>query len=172
MHAQCWEHTRRGFFEAQTVEPEAAAQALNFIGQLYEIEEQIRQKKLAGVQKRDERQTQAKPIAERFFAWIDERFEAQGLLPSNPLTKALAYARERRGGLEVYLSDPEVPIDTNHLERALRAIPMGRRNWLFCWTEVGARHVGILQSLIVTCRLHQIDPYDYLVGPANCLEPA
>ncbi|ACV36434.1 transposase [Candidatus Accumulibacter phosphatis] len=121
------------------------------------------QKKLAGVQKRDERQTQAKPIVERFFAWVDERFEAQGLLPSNPLTKALAYARERRGGLEVYLSDPEVPIDTNHLERALRAIPMGRRNWLFCWTELGARHVGILQSLIVTCRLHDINPYDYLV---------
>ena len=81
MHAQCWAHTRRGCFEAQTVEPEAAAQALNFIAQLYEIEEPIRQKKLAGVHKRDERQTQAKPIAACFFAWIDERFEAQGLLP-------------------------------------------------------------------------------------------
>ena len=79
------------------------------------------------------------------------------------MTKALAYARERRFGLEVYLTDPDVPIDTNHLERALRAIPMGRKNWLFCWTELGAKHVGIMQSLIVTCRLHQIDPYDYLV---------
>ena len=38
-----------------------------------------------------------------------------------------------------------------------------RKNWMFCWTELGARHVGIMQSLIVTCRLHQIDPYDYLV---------
>ncbi|MGH9206322.1 MAG: transposase domain-containing protein, partial [Acidimicrobiales bacterium] len=66
-------------------------------------------------------------------------------------------------GLEVFLTDPDVPIDTNHLERALRAVPMGRRNWLFCWTELGARHVGIVQSLIVTCRLHAIDPYDYLV---------
>ena len=85
------------------------------------------------------------------------------MLPSNPMTRALAYARERRFGLEVYLTDPEVPIDTNHLERALRAIPMGRKNWLFCWTELGAKHVGIMQSLIVTCRLHQVDPYDYLV---------
>ena len=50
---------------------------------------------------------------------------------------------------------------TNHLERALRAIPMGRKNWLFCWTELGAKQVGILQSLIVTCRLHGIDPYTY-----------
>lgn len=75
----------------------------------------------------------------------------------------MAYARERRLGLEVYLTDPDVPIDTNHLERALRAIPMGRKNWMFCWTELGAKHVGIMNSLIVTCRLHQVDPYDYLV---------
>lgn len=40
---------------------------------------------------------------------------------------------------------------------------MRRRNWLFCWTELGARHVGILQSLIVTCRLPDINPYDDLV---------
>ena len=42
-------------------------------------------------------------------------------------------------------------------------IALGRRNWLFCWTEVGAKYVGILQSLIVSCRLHDIDPNTYLV---------
>jgi transposase len=52
---------------------------------------------------------------------------------------------------------------TNHLERSLRGIALGRRNWLHCWTEVGARHVGIVQSLIITCRLHGIDPYTYFV---------
>jgi Asp-tRNA(Asn)/Glu-tRNA(Gln) amidotransferase A subunit family amidase len=45
----------------------------------------------------------------------------------------------------------------------LRVIPMGRRNWLFNWTEVGAQQVGVIQSLLVTCRLHSIDPYTYLV---------
>jgi len=54
-------------------------------------------------------------------------------------------------------------MDTNHLERALRVIPMGRRNWLFTWTELGAKHVGIIQSLLTTCRLHEISAYDYLV---------
>ena len=54
-------------------------------------------------------------------------------------------------------------IDTNHLERALRVIPMGRKNYLFCWTELGAEHLGMLQSLMVTCRLHGINPYTYLV---------
>src|SRR4029453_1949139 len=81
----------------------------------------------------------------------------------NPLSKGLAYVRERRAALEVFLTDPDVPMDTNHLERTLRAIPMGKKNWLFCWTEVGAQHAGIVQSLIVTCRLHGIDPYTYLV---------
>ena len=65
--------------------------------------------------------------------------------------------------MSVYLSDPEVPVDTNHLERALRPIPMGRKNWLFCWTEVGAEYVGKIQSLLVTCRLHGINPYTYFV---------
>src|SRR5690606_41950389 len=65
--------------------------------------------------------------------------------------------------LEVFLTYPNVPHDTSRSERALRAIPMGRKNWNFCWTELGAKHVGIVQSLIVTCRLHEIDPYTYLV---------
>ena len=161
-HAQCWAHTRRKLFEAQDAEP-AAARGLDFIAGLYAVEERIRAQKLSAARKLDYRLMHAKPIVEQFFAWINQQFEAQGLLPRNPLTKALAYARERRFGLEVYLTDPDVPIDTNHLERALRAIPMGRKNWMFCWTELGAKHVGIMQSLIVTCRLHQIDPYDYLV---------
>jgi hypothetical protein len=63
---------------------------------------------------------------DKFFDWVDHQFEQQGLLPSNPLTKALAYVRERRAGLEVFLSDPDVPMDTNHVERALRPIPLGR----------------------------------------------
>lgn len=162
-HAQCWAHTRRAFFEAQGAEPQAAARALDMIGGLYAVEKRIGEQKLSATKKLDYRLTHAKPIVEQFFAWINQQFEAQGLLPSNPLTRALAYARDRRCGLEIYLTDPDVPIDTNHLERALRAIPMGRKNWLFSWTELGAKHVGIIQSLIVTCRLHQIDPYDYLV---------
>ena len=162
-HAQCWAHTRREFFEAQAAEPEGAGAALAQIGALYAVEAQIRERQLTGEGKRLHRLTHSKPQVEVFFDWIERQFQRQGLWPSNPFTKALAYARERRRGLEVFLTDPDVPIDTNHLERALRAIPMGRKNWNFCWTELGARHVGIVQSLIVTCRLHGIDPYTYLV---------
>jgi hypothetical protein len=162
-HAQCWAHSRRAFFEAQALDPDAVREALEQIQVLYEIEEDIRQRKLSDQSKRLHRMTFSKPKVDAFFEWVDRQFERQGLLPSSPFTQALNYVRERRLGLEVFLSDPDVAIDTNHLERALRVIPMGRRNWLFTWTELGAEHVGIVQSLMVTCRLHEIDPYTYLV---------
>lgn len=162
-HAQCWAHCRREIFESGKVEPERAEEALQAIAGLYAVEAEIREKNLTGQAKREKRQEKALPIAKRFFAWVDKQFEAQGFLPSSPFLKALAYARERKEGLMLYLDDPDVDIDTNDLERALRVIPMGRRNWLFCWTELGARQIGIMQSLLVTCKLHEIDPYDYLV---------
>jgi transposase len=162
-HALCWVHARREVFEARDVEPELADQALAMIGELYEIEEEIKRRDLTGAAKREVRQSRSKPRVQAFLRWVDRQFEQQGLLPSNPFLKALAYIRERRDGLQVYLDDADVPMDTNHLERALRVVPMGRRNWLFCWTELGAKHIGMMQSLLTTCRLHEIDPYDYLV---------
>jgi len=162
-HAQCWAHSRRKIFEAQDIEPAHAEQALDWIGALYAVEADIRDDGLTGEAKRARRQERAKPIVDRFFTWIDLQFNKQGFLPSSPFLGALAYIRERRVGLSVYLDDPDVSIDTNHLERALRVIPMGKKNWLFSWTELGAKHVGIVQRLLVTCRLHDINPYDYFV---------
>ena len=162
-HAQCWTHCRREFINAEAAEPALAAKALESIGALYALEAKIREAKLKGDAKREYRLDHARPIVEAFFGWVKDSLAAQGLLPSSPLTKALAYAHKRRAALEVFLTDPDVPIDTNHLERALRPIPMGRKNWMFSWTELGAQHVGVVQSLIATSRLHQVDPYDYLV---------
>jgi transposase len=103
----------------------------------------------------------SKPLVEYFYDSVDRELARQGFTPSNPYIQALNYVRKRRAGLEVFLTDPDVPIDTNRIERALR-VPMGRKSWLFCWTELGAKHVGIIQSLIVTCRLHGVDPCTYL----------
>ena len=85
-----------------------------------------------------------------------------GLTPSNEFLKATGYALKREQQLKVFLENPEVPLDTNHLERALRVIPMGKKNWLFCWTEIGAHYLGVLQSLITTCKLQHINPVIYL----------
>ena len=162
-HAQCWAHSRRKVFDARDIEPAQADQALHAIAALYKVEQEIRDDGLTGQAKLRCRQQQSKPVLERFFTWIDEQFDKQGFLPSSPFLGALAYIRERRVGLSVYLDDPEISIDTNHLERALRVIPMGKKNWLFSWTELGAKHIGIVQSLLATCRLHDINPYDYFV---------
>jgi transposase len=163
LHALCWSHARRGFFEALTAEPTSAAEALEQIKAMYAVEDEIRDRKLIGEAKQLHRLTHIKPLVELFFEWVDRQLKRQDFTPSNPFIEALNYARKRRVGLEIFLTDPDVPIDTNHLERALRVVPMGRKNWNFCWTELGAKHVGIIQSLIVTCRLHSIDPYIYLV---------
>jgi VanZ family protein len=162
-HAQCWSHSRRYFERALDAEPESAEQALALIGALYRHEEIIRDKSLVGEKKLAYRTKHCEPIVRSFWQWCEQQCQRTDLLPKNPLTKALKYVMKRQASLQVFLSDPDLAIDTNHLERALRPIPMGRRNWLFCWTEIGAKQVGIIQSLLVTCKLQGVDPYTYLV---------
>ncbi len=162
-HALCWAHTRRYFERAKESEPEAVAEALAMMGAMYAHEKQLRTDGLVGEDKRAYRQTHTRPVVEAFWRWCRAQCHRPELLPKSLLAKALSYAQERRSGLEVFLDDPAVAIDTNHLERALRPIPLGKRNWLFTSSEVGAQRVGIIQSLLVTCRLHAVDPYTYLV---------
>lgn len=163
IHAQCWGHARRKFVEAEHVEPALAEQALCFIRALYRVEHEIKEQKLKDEKKLLYRIKHSKPVVNQFFAWLDSVFQQQVLLPSSPFTTAASYALEREKALRVFLDYPDVPIDTNELERGLRPIPMGRRNWLFCWTELGAEYIGIIQSLIQSCRLQGINPYAYLV---------
>ncbi len=116
-----------------------------------------------GEQKLQYRTEHSLPLVKHFFAWCEEQRQREDLIDSNPLSKALKYATDREHALKIFLADPQVQPDTNHLERALRVIPMGRKNWMFSWTEVGAKQIGIIQSLLVTCKLHDINPYTYLV---------
>lgn len=162
-HANCWVHGRRKFLRAEESEPDEVAQVLDAIGHLYQVEERIGELNLSGEKKREFRLHYSKRVVEQLFAWLDKQRQRPELLPSNPFSKAIAYMQNRETELKVFLEDPAVPMDNNHTERALRAIPMGRKSWLFCWTEIGAEHVDIIQSLLVTCRLQQINPYAYLV---------
>lgn len=162
-HAQCWSHARRYFEAALKAEPQASEEALALIGALYVHEKTIKNRKLSGTKKLAYRTKYSEAIVKSFWHWCEQRCQRNDLLPSEDLAKALKYVMNRQMSLQVFLSDPDVPLDTNHLERALRTIPMGRKNWLFCWTEIGAQRVGIIQSLLVTCKLLGVDPYTYLV---------
>ena len=161
--AQCWAHARRYFIKAEKIEPEVVFDALEQIRALYRIEEEIRKKELNGEKKLKLRSQQSKPLADAFFGWCFEQRQRIDLVNSNPLSRALTYVANHQEQMSVFLSDPDVPIDTNHVERNLRAIPMGRKNWMFSWSEVGAEHIATIQSLLTTCRLQGVNPYTYLV---------
>lgn len=167
-HAACWVHTRRGFDKALTSDQGLSDQALQQIADLYKVEEKIRL--LAPEKLQAQRAVHSKPIVENFFEWLRKLQAEQALLPSSPFTKALAYALEREKALKVFLENPDVPLDTNHLERQIRPIAVGRKNWMFCWTEIGAQYAGIAQSLLSTCLLHELDPYTYLVDVLQRVE--
>ena len=167
-HAACWVHTRRGFDKALASDRALAEQALDRIAALYEAEKKL--SRLAPEKVLAKRALSCKPIAEDFFNWLREVQAKQALLPSSPLAQAAAYALDREEALKVFLEDAAVPLDTNHLERQIRPIAVGRKNWLFCWTEVGAKYAGVAQSLISTCVLHGIDPWTYLVDVLQRLE--
>ena len=76
----------------------------------------------------------SREVVEEFFRWLKKEAAHAALLPKNPYLIAVNYARAHEQGLKVYLANPEVIIDTNHLEREIRPLPKGRKNWLFCWT--------------------------------------
>jgi transposase len=163
VHAQCWSHTRRNFIEAEAVEPELSGDILDCIASLYAFEDEIRVRKLKDERRQLYRAEHCKPVVDDIFRRLKEAVRERILLPSSPLTKAANYALDREDALRVFLEYPNVPVDTNHLEREIRPIALGRKNWLFCWTELGAHDTGVIQSLLATCRLQCVDPYVYLV---------
>jgi len=109
------------------------------------------------------RQEHSKPIVDSFFDWVKAQRQRQKLVNSNPLSKALTYATKRERAMRVFLDDPDVQLDTNHLERQIRYIAMGKKSCLFCWSEVGAKQVGIIESLICSCKLQGVDPTTHLI---------
>ena len=162
-HAACWVHTRRGFEKALDSDHELADEALVRIGLLYEIESALKKSAASPQKVLARRAVESKPAVEAFFKWLQDLQTERALLPTSPFAKAMAYALEREAGLKVFLEDPSVSLDTNHLERQIRPVAIGRKNWLFCWTEIGARYAGVVQGLLSTCRLQGVDPYTYLV---------
>ena len=156
--------------KAENVEPELTEQALSYIRSLYEEEARLKPRLVDGVKRLEKRATQCKPIVDKFFEWLKTELRERVLLPKNPFTEAANYALDREDALRVFLEYPDVPIDTNHLEREIRPIALGRKNWMFCWTEIGAQYVGIFQSLLRTCRLQGVDPYAYLVDVLQRVE--
>lgn len=163
VHAQCWTHTRRKFEESKREEPRLANEALERLAPLYKNEEQIKRNELTGEGKYHYRIKHSKPRVDSFFEWAKEQQNKNVFLQSNKFDVAVNYALNREKSLRVFLDFPEVPIDTNQVENLIRPVALGRRNYLFYSTEIGAKYGGIIYSLLGSCQLQKVCPYTYLV---------
>jgi len=162
--AHCWAHARRYFVEAEEHEPLASKAALDSIREIYKLEMNAPKDSNARLRVRVE---QIKPLVERFFDWLVAEHTRIESLPKTNYSKAVNYALGAKAELMVFLSNPEVPIDNNHTERQVRPLVLGRKNVLFCWTELGATRLAILQSLLLTCQLQGVDPWTYFTDVAT-----
>jgi len=162
--AYCWAHVRRKFVEALKYEDKACSEAIVLIAELYKVESEIRDSKIPLEPKKilKMRQEISKPIVDKLFNYLESTLAEGAFIPSNPFNKACNYAFKLEEGLRLFLTEPELAIDNNHTERAIRPIVLGRKNWLFCWSELGAETLAIMQSLISSCVLQGISPTQYL----------
>ena len=156
----CWAHARRKFIEAEKYFPSEAFEALRYIRVLYRIEVigKGNPEKLARLRNRF-----SKRVLKLLNQWLIEKFSDPKILPKSSLGSAISYVLTRWEGLCRYAEDPKLSIDSNPIERQIRPVALGRKNWLFCASEVGAEAACVMYSLIASCKLNDVDPHEYLV---------
>ena len=159
IEAGCWAHARRKFFDLNTANASPmAAQALIYIGQLYDIEREV--KPLPADERHQIRQKHSKPLLDTLHAWMLS--VRQKVLNNSAAAKALDYSLHRWAALSRFIDDPHLPIDNNHIENQIRPIALGKKNWLFAGSLRAGQRAAAIMSLIHSARLNGHDPYVYL----------
>ena len=157
----CWGHVRRMFFKCQQDYPEVNV-VLEQIVELYKVEYLAAERGVCGTDAHLElRQTLSRPVTAKLIKWCRARVDES--TPQSPLSKAIGYAINQWDSLVVFLDDPKLALDNNVSERAFRIQALGRNAFLFVGHDQAGQNLAILQSLVATCKLHQVNPYDYLV---------
>jgi transposase len=155
----CWAHARRYLFDAQATDEAMALAMMEMIQSLYAVEREAKDGNMTPEERKTLRAEKAVPILKTIKAWLDEKKVL--VLPKSPIGQAIAYALNNWTALNRYLEDGRLSIDNNASERSLRAIVLGRKNFMFCGSPEGAHRAAVIYSLVATCKLHQIDPYEY-----------
>lgn len=155
----CWAHTRRKFIEAESSEPDLAAEILSRIRDLYAIERTAKDAGMGDGERGGLRQEKAMPILESLRARLAV-LEGRAL-PRSPMGKAVGYAQRQWAALCTYVTDGRLEIDNNAAERALRGFAVGRKNWMFFQREGGGRTAAILASLLRTAQAAGVEPVTY-----------
>lgn len=154
----CMAHARRKFYEALPNDRARAEHALTQIGKLYAIERTV--KELRPEERQAIRQREAVPVLAALGRWMKEQYVQT--LPKSAIGKALGYSIERWEELMVYASDGKLTIDNNPVENSIRPVAIGRKNYLFAGSHEAAQRSAMLYSLLGTCKLHGINPFNWL----------
>lgn len=164
--AYCWAHARRKLYEltANNVAP-IAEDGLKQIAALYRIESRVRGSSA------DERLTVRQDIsAQKVAAFHDWLAAARGQVSAkSPTGEALKYIARYWDGLTLFLEDGRIEMDSNPVERTIRAIALNRKNALFAGHDEGARNWATCATLIETCKLNKIEPHAYLTGVLSAI---
>jgi len=160
LHVACMAHIRRGLFEARAEAPLAVDLLLAAIQKLYRIESRAKALGLSLEARLELRQREAKPVFKEVGQFIATL--AKDVLPKSPLGKALTYAHNQWPAMARYLEVAQAELDNNSTEHSLRAVVLGRRNWLHVGQEAGGEKAANLFSLLITCKRLGVEPYAYL----------
>jgi transposase len=157
--AACWAHVRRKFYDIHvSLASPIALEALKRIGELYKIEDEIRGR--PPDERKSVRQARAGPELKSLHEWLQKT--ATTLSKKSELTKAIRYALSNWVALTRYCDDGRLEADNNAAERALRAVALGRKNWLFAGSDDGGERAAAIYTLIGTAKLNDLDPEKYL----------
>jgi transposase len=154
----CWAHCRRYFFEAAICRYPIGLQGLLRIRALYAADRIVQRAPAA--ERAGLRAQHVRPFVDDFFAWVHAAKATTA--GRNLATKALGYAANQAAELRRVLDTGDLPLDNTRAERALRKIVVGRKNWLFYGSDTHAEAAAALFSVVASCRLHALDPYQYL----------
>ena len=159
LEAGCMAHARRKFFDLHVSnKSEIAGLALQYIGQLYDVEREV--KNLHADERRQIRQAQSKPLAGALHEWMV--LQRRQITDGSATAKALDYSLRRWGALTRFLDDGQLPIDNNWIENQIRPIAIGRNNWLFAGSLRAGQRAAAVMSLIQSAKLNGHDPYAYM----------
>ena len=164
----CWAHARRAFAELVQTGDARAAPMIKLIAQLYEIEGAATADLVDPDERLRRRREHSDPITMQIAALCAQIINATP--PKDDLTRAAGYIVNQWNALRRFLEDGRLPIDNTLVERALRPIAVGRKNYLFCGSDAGAERAASAYTLLGTCALVGIDPRAYLVDILNKLE--
>lgn len=156
----CWAHARRKFTEALKEDKSGAEYALQQIGMLYKVEYMATDQNMDYQQRAALRARLAYPILTAFEKWIVSYYPKA--IPKGRMSKALSYTYSLFHRLSRYHLDGRYQMDNNLAENAIRPLALGRKNYMFCGNHDAAENAAVMYSLLGCCKLHDINPREWL----------